>query len=113
MKRNQANKKKSTKKRLTQMNTAELAEATSEFDRELIVESFGPPSEEAKQVWEQAKRKRGRPREGRGAKVVSVSIEKQLLERSDALAKSMGISRAALIARGLLAVLAAQGKTTD
>ena len=42
--------------------------------------------------------------------MVSVSIEKKLLARSDALAKKMGISRARLIARGLKAVLAAEGQ---
>lgn len=60
MKQKHVNKKRNrTNTRLTQMSTAELAEATSEFDRELIVESFGPLPQEAKQVWEQANRKRG------------------------------------------------------
>ena len=56
---------------------------------------------EAKKAWEAAKRKRGRPREGQGAKVVSVSLERTLLARSDRLAKRLKISRAKLIASGL------------
>jgi hypothetical protein len=39
-----------------------------------------------------------------------VSLEQELLARSDALAKSLGISRALLIERGLKAVLAAEGR---
>jgi metal-responsive CopG/Arc/MetJ family transcriptional regulator len=39
-----------------------------------------------------------------------VSLEQDLLARFDALAKSLGISRAPLIERGLKAVLAAEGR---
>ncbi len=94
------------------MNAKELAEATAEFDREFAVDSFGPPPPEAEALLEKARR-RGRPRKGAGAKVISVSVEKGLLERSDSLAKRMKISRAALIARGLRAVLAAAGEQTS
>jgi hypothetical protein len=51
--------------------------------------------------------KRGRPRTGKGVKVIALSVEKSLLARADARAKAEGVSRAALIARGLEAVLAA------
>jgi hypothetical protein len=42
--------------------------------------------------------------------VISVSIEQSLLERSDLLAKELQITRANLIARGLKAILAANGQ---
>ena len=48
--------------------------------------------------------------QGRGAKVISVSLEQELLAKSDALAKSPSISRALLIERGFKAVLAAEGR---
>jgi len=83
---------------------------TEEFDREMIAESFGTPTAEAKRRWTGARRKVGRPRLGRGAQVISVSVERALLERSDALARRMGVSRAGLIARGLKAVLAVEGE---
>ena len=41
-----------------------------------------------------------------GVKVISVSVERGLLSKSDALASRLGISRAALIERGLRLVLA-------
>ncbi len=52
------------------------------------------------------KKKMGRPVTGKGVKVISLSMEQGLLKRADARAKKEGISRAALIARGLEAVLA-------
>jgi metal-responsive CopG/Arc/MetJ family transcriptional regulator len=42
--------------------------------------------------------------------VISVSVEQELLARTDVLARNLGISRALLIQRGLKAVLAAQGQ---
>ena len=51
------------------------------------------------------RRKPGRPRLGWGAKVISVSIEKELLARSDELARDLGVTRAALISQGLRAML--------
>jgi hypothetical protein len=60
--------------------------------------------------WKRARRKRGRPRREKGARVICVSVEKGLLSRSDDLAEDLGLTRAALVERGLKAVLAAEGK---
>jgi hypothetical protein len=89
---------------------AQLARAVAEFDQELVADTFGTPSAEASARWRRAKRSRGRPKRGRGAKVISVSVERTLLERSDALARQMDVTRAELIARGLKAMLAAEGE---
>ena len=86
-------------------------EGITELDKEMAVDSFGPPPADAKARWTKARRKPGRPRVGHGAQVISVSVERALLERSDALARRMGVSRAGLIARGLKAVLAVEGET--
>ena len=101
-----------TQKRSSQPSAAHSVDQrfdTSDLDREFVVDSFGPPSPRARAKWERAKRKPGRPRMGQGAQVISVSIEKGLLKQSDGLARKMGISRARLVARGLRAVLAAEG----
>jgi hypothetical protein len=92
------------------MKTEELQTATAEFEREMVADEFGPLSPLARSRWKKARLKPGRPRQGQGAKVISVTVEKSLLARSDALAKNMGVTRAGLIARGLKAVLAAEGK---
>ena len=79
-----------------------------EFDKEFFFESGRPLTAAQRKLWEKAKsRPRGRPRVGNGAEVISVSVEKDLLAQADAEAKSQGISHAALIARGLRAVLPA------
>jgi len=92
------------------MTTAELAEATADLDQEFIMDTFRPLTPEQKAQWQRARRKRGRPRVGRGAKVISVSVEGGLLERSDRAAHKLGISRAAAIARGLEAFLTCTGE---
>jgi len=102
--------KKPLQKPYQEMNTEELAEATAEFDKEFVADTFGPLTPEMRAQWEAAKRKPARPKEGPSVQVISVSIEKDLLARSDALAKKKRISRARLIARGLRAVLAAEGE---
>ena len=102
------NKKTASKRTSGKASGASVHDA-DEFDREFVVDSFKPPSPKARARWQEAKHKRGRPAVGKGSKVVSVSIERGLLERSDELARRMRISRARLIARGLRAVLASQG----
>ncbi len=99
------------KKRLVaeyeRMKPEELREATKPFDEEMVVDKSRPLSAAERKAWETAPRKPGRPRRGAGAKVISVSVERDLLARSDALAKELGVSRASLIERGLRAVLEA------
>jgi hypothetical protein len=87
-----------------------VAETMAPYDREMVVDDFGPLTGAARERWLRARRKRGRPRRGKGAKVISVTVEKELLARSDTLARDLGLSRAGLIERGLKAVLAVEGK---
>ena len=100
---------KKKEKPFWEMNSRELARATAKFDREFITDTFHAMSRKDRAVWSTWKRKVGRPRIGQGVTVVSVSIEKDLLQRSDALARKLKISRANLVARGLKAVMAAEG----
>jgi hypothetical protein len=93
-----------------QMTTAELAKATAEFDREFIADTFHPLTPAQRAQWERMRRKPGRPRQGKGVQVISVSVEKDLLARSDRLARRMGLTRAGLIARSLSATLVAVGE---
>ena len=92
------------------MTTRQLAGATAELDREFVADTFGPPPPEELEWFEQARRKLGRPRQGQGARVISVSVERELLERTEALAREMGLTCAGLIARGLKAVLTGLGR---
>ena len=99
--------KPSATKPYWEMTTAELREATKEFDQEFIGDTFGPPTPEQRAQFERA-RKRGRPQVGMGSKTISVTVEKRLLAKTDRLAKKLHLPRAALIARGLQAVVSAE-----
>lgn len=89
---------------------AELAEATAVYGEEMVIDRFRPMTPAARSRFRRAQRKPGRPRRGSGVEVISVSVERDLLRRSDHLAQALGISRARLIERGLRVVLAANGR---
>ena len=89
------------------MKPEELRKATRAFDEEMVVDKSRPLTAAERKAWETARRKPGRPRRGAGVRVISVSVERGPLARSDALAGELGVSRASLIERGLRAVLEA------
>jgi hypothetical protein len=107
-------KKKASERKKAQtfqaMTVDELAEATADYSVEMAIDRFGPLTPAARRRWERAERKPGRPRRGKGVKVISVSVEQGLLRRSDKLAKDLGISRARLIEKGLGLLLTARSK---
>ena len=86
------------------MKAAELAKATKELDKEFV--PTRPLTQGMKVRWMRAKKRMGRPRIGKGAQRVLVSLEKDLLRRADARARRLGLSRSKLIARGIELVLA-------
>ena len=93
-----------------EMTTAELREATKEFDEEFVGDKARPLSPEMKARWEQAKAKGEAPKNGQLEQTIAVRLDKALLKRCMALAKKKRLSRDALIARGLRALLAAEGE---
>jgi hypothetical protein len=94
------------KKTYWEMTTEELAEATKQFDEPFVVDRSRPLTAAEQEQWDRVKRKRGRPKVGRGFKRVSVSIEQSLLCRATALAKKRGVSRSRLFAELLEEALA-------
>jgi hypothetical protein len=91
-----------------EMTTAELREATKEFDKEMLGLPGKPLTKSDRKLFARARR-RGRPVIGLGAEKVQVSLERDLLSRTDAAAKRLHISRSELIARGLREVLKRAG----
>jgi hypothetical protein len=87
-------------KEYTEMTTRELAEATKEFDAE-SVNPPGKPLTRAQRARFEAARKGGRPVVGEGVQVVSLSVEKGLLRRTDAAARKHRVSRAQFVAQAL------------
>jgi hypothetical protein len=91
-----------------EMTTAELREATKQFDDPVYQPPALRPTAEDLAQQRRAKKKGGRPRKGLGAKTISLTVEKGLLARSDSHARKLGISRAELFQRGLQAILPAK-----
>ena len=98
-------KRKKRHKPYDHMTTAELREATKEFDQPFVMDRSRPLTAHQRALHGQAKRRAGRPRIGNGAARVLITVERGLLGRADAFAREHQISRSHLIARGLEAVL--------
>jgi hypothetical protein len=92
------------------MTTEELREATKEFDEEFVADRAKPLTTPLQARWKRAKAKSARAENGSGQQTIAVRLEQALLDRCTALAKKKRISRDALIARGLKALLAAEGE---
>ena len=85
------------------MTTSELAKATKEFDREFVADTFGTPTPAAKAQLQRAQR--GRPRIGKGARRVLITVERNLLAQADAYAKQHRLNGSQLVAKGLRSVI--------
>ncbi len=94
-----------------EMTTEQLREATKEFDEEFVADKAQPLSPQMRRRWERAKAKSSGAGNGVGERTISVRLDKALLDRCTALAKKKRISRDALIARGLKALLDAVGQS--
>ena len=94
-------------KRYDQMNTAELAEATREYDEPFAALRQSTPLTLAMRAAHRraAKHARGRPRVGKGAAKLYISMERGLLKEADSYARKHGLSRSQLIADGLRAII--------
>lgn len=93
-----------------EMTTAELREATKQFDEEFIGDKGRPLTPEEQALWEQVKAKGTSAENGTTDAHIAVRLDKALLKRCMALAKKKRLSRDVLIARGLRALLAAEGE---
>lgn len=87
------------------MSVAELGAAARIYEQEFAIDQFKKLSPENRKRWARVKKKMGRPKIGKGVKVVSISVEQGLLAKADTLAKKLGISRASLVSRGLTRIV--------
>jgi hypothetical protein len=87
------------------MTAAELRLATREFDSELPAGADGllgrPLNLREQRQWNIVQKKKGRPRIGKGVKRVLVSLETDLLHRSDEFARQNHLSRSQMVSQGL------------
>lgn len=95
----------------TRTLTGETFDALSAAEKERVYQQFEeltPPKIKsefrplsAKKRVEHMQPKPGRPKIGKGVKVISLSVEKDLLKRADLYAKQHGMKRTELVAVGL------------
>ena len=93
-----------------QMTMAELREATKQFDDEFVAEKSRPLNAEERALWERIKAEPTCDKNQSSEETIAVRLDKALLERCTALAKKKRLSRDTLVARGLRALLAAEGE---
>jgi hypothetical protein len=84
-----------------QMTTAELAEATRQYDKPGTIDRTRPMTRAERAKERKARHAGGRPRIGRGAERINITIERNLLAQTDAMARQKKIGRSEMIALGL------------
>ena len=87
-------------KKYWEMNAEELANATRMFDKDFVACKAKPLSV-ADRAQHRKAAKPGRPRVGKGAYRINITVEHQLLVRTDRFAKTHGLTRSQLIAHAL------------
>jgi hypothetical protein len=100
-------KAKSYYERFVAMTDAQRDAEVARFDAEDLSEP--KPLPKADQARHGRARLRGRPKVGKGAKRVMVSVELGLLKKADGYAKKRGMTRSELIRRALVGVLGKAG----
>ncbi|HZL37734.1 MAG TPA: hypothetical protein VFC78_20625 [Tepidisphaeraceae bacterium] len=76
-----------------------------EMTPEQIKAQSRPLNAKERAIWREIKSKMGRPKSDRGTTVISLSVERDLLEAADAYAKKRKMTRAQLVAKGLAMAL--------
>jgi hypothetical protein len=95
--------------RFMAMNPKQRAAEVAHYDREDL--SRGKALSPADKALHQraakrgARTKMGRPKIGKGAKIVPVTIERGLLKQTDRFAKQNGLKRSQVVAQGLRLVM--------
>jgi hypothetical protein len=82
-----------------EMSTKELAEVTKQFDEPFVIDKSRPLTVLERGQWNRLKRRKGRPKIGKGFQRICVSMEKGLLKQVNALAKKQGLSRSSFLAQ--------------
>ena len=100
--------KRLTGRAVSAMTPAQRQRLADELDAETPAERLArskPLTPRQRERIMRAGKQMGRPRLGKGTRVVSVTVELDLLKRADAFAASAGMKRSELFTRGLHSVL--------
>jgi hypothetical protein len=106
MKKKNSPKKKTPIERFLALSDAEKNAEVAPFDRgEVPLSRSRALTTAERKQWNRIRRGLGRPRIGRGAAIVPVSIERGLLEEVDAFAQANHLKRSQMVAEGLKLVM--------
>jgi hypothetical protein len=99
--------KMSDAERFESLSEAEKARELAPFEQ-MEVSPGKPLTRQQRKRFEEVRRKalRGRPVIGKGAKIVPISIERDLLAQADAFARAHKIKRSQMVVKGLRLVMA-------
>ena len=87
------------------LQSSEREAVAREFGKEFIGETFRPLSLSERKAWIRAKRRMKRTKVA-PVKRVTLNVRRDLLSKSDAYARQLGITRSQLVSLGLEKVLA-------
>ncbi len=87
--------------RFLALSDAEKDAEVAPFEKGTDPKDWKPLNCTQRKQWKRIKKKLGRPKIGKGSKMVAVTIEIDLLKRMDAFAKAHKLKRSQAIAKGL------------
>lgn len=79
------------------------------FEKGIDPKDWHPLTPAQRRQWSRMKSKGGRPKVGKGAQIVPVSIERGLLKRVDSFARRHKLKRSQMVAEGLRLVMKRAG----
>lgn len=91
--------------RFIAMPDAQKDTEVAEFEKGIDPKDWHPLTPPQRRQWSRIQRKGGRPRVGKGAKIVPVSIERDLLKKVDSYAKRHKLKRSQMVAEGLRLIM--------
>ena len=103
-------KKPSPIERFIALSDKEKDAEVIEYENGIDPTDWHPLTAAQRKQWARIKRKAGRPRIGKGAKIVPVSIERGLLKEADSFAKRHKLKRSQMVAEGLRLVMQTNGE---
>jgi len=77
----------------------------AEFEKGIDPKDWHPLTPVQRRQWARIQSKGGRPKVGKGAKIVPVSIERDLLKQVDSFAKRHKLKRSQMVAEGLRLIM--------
>ena len=95
--------------RFISLTDAQKDAEVAPFEKGIDPKDWRPLTLAQRRQWARIKRKAGRPKVGKGAKIVPVSIERGLLKQVDSFARRHKLKRSQMVAQGLRLVMKRAG----